>query len=368
MICYGGVKEPHMRRSTRPFRNAFTLIELLIVIVIIALLIAILLPALGKARKAAKTIICHNNMAQFSKAMSNYSTDWRGAMASFGWKAGVANSEFPDLATPAGMIWYEVHANEAITTVRRMMKRTDTYYAPVTGRIMDRNYCHLPLLAGGYFSERLPEPSVACPEDTVTLTWQSHWRDTDFNEALGITQGAPDPPAEMSYKRVFPFWSTYQLVPNTWAPETGSNGATAANVIYQASGQVGYHMLYTTPFNSFAISRRLDEVAFPSQKVWLFDLFDRHSYKRTIWHAYPVAAQPLVMFDGSVAWRKTKDSNKGWDPRAPNNYNSTTTYQYWPSPGEPPTLSGAAADTVIGWFRWTRRGLRGVDFGGHEVR
>lgn len=68
-------------------RNAFTLVELLVVIGIIALLIAILLPTLSRAREAARRANCLSNLRQLHHSFVFYSLGFKDQVP-LGYRAG----------------------------------------------------------------------------------------------------------------------------------------------------------------------------------------------------------------------------------------------------------------------------------------
>ncbi len=80
--------------STRNSRNAFTLVELLVVIGIIALLISMLLPALNKARDSANTAACLSNLRQLGIASIMYTNENKGWLPAW--------TDVADAAEPTG--------------------------------------------------------------------------------------------------------------------------------------------------------------------------------------------------------------------------------------------------------------------------
>ena len=63
------------RNKTMSKSKAFTLIEILVVIAVITLLMALLLPALQRAKKQSKAVVCRSNLKQWGAAFALYTNN-----------------------------------------------------------------------------------------------------------------------------------------------------------------------------------------------------------------------------------------------------------------------------------------------------
>jgi prepilin-type N-terminal cleavage/methylation domain-containing protein len=330
-------------------RAAFTLIELLVVILIIVILIGLLLPALGKTRAAARKTLCETHLSQLGRAHASYGVDFQDRIAAYTWTVDQGRSVYADLNNPVSDVG--ATANQALDIVRRATGR-DTDLVPFDDRFVQRHYSHLVL--NDYLTAKLPEKSMACPEDSVLLGWQSNPVTlvdpipTDFGPGFG---------------QLWAYSSSYQIVPAAWSQDQGVPPGQ-----FTVSQYTSDHNLFDRG-NMPIGGRRLHEIAFPSQKVGVFEFISRHSGKKPLYHGYADAMTPLMFWDGSASTRKSGDANPG---AYPNMLNSSFPQIYYYTPSilgfEPPTRSGALQELVTGYFRWTRGGLKGVDYGGKEVR
>jgi len=167
-----------------PKRNAFTLVELLVVISIIALLLSILMPALSKVREQARTVICQSRKSQWGQYLYLYAHDNDDAITY------VADKDLKSF-------WYDTlgrYITEKKTNIGSVQDATD---ASLKAAFLDSNY---------YLKAR------ECPSMTINnpvyigtnADSEAYWRAppcAPFIWEVNVTwpaPGGPNPPIKLS--------------------------------------------------------------------------------------------------------------------------------------------------------------------------
>lgn len=282
-------------------RKGFTLIELLVVIGIIALLIGLLLPALGAARRTARSTVGFANLRSLSQVMAVYLNDHQeGFLNPF-------RREWPTAGAYSTMKWTTIHA---LDNVEQQWDFEVPLCQPAStegfGNVW---YSYLSEYRGRDTRGRL-EPEQLSPGDTALVSEQ---RTMQADEA--VLNGEILLPTSFLYSPVF--WSK---------PSRYFSGCREPMTAEHVQTQY------------------LASVVFPSAKVMLWERMDFGSSRTPLSLHNPKAKIHVALVDGSCDRVSMSDII---EPSIANG-DLIATKTCCPPPPEPPSYFKATFRGVLG--------------------
>ncbi len=347
------MRTPTSKPSHHKRARAFALIEAAAILAVLATLSAIFIVIGNRGRQLAMASDDLANLRHIGQLTGQYVADNQDFMWAFSWKKGQALSQYPDLNISSTDL--EAQANQAVDIARRLTGSSIAEMPKIFGWFPHTTYTHLVL--EDYAGMKIPNRMFIGTGDRYRLLWTTDLAGFKTGEFL------PYQPSPSSIAWRWPYSASFSMPPAFYAEESGPNAPSQSGNNYNMWSVIGSNM-GVKPISS---------IAHPSHKVLVHESHSRHFGKRQPFFAVGSgeARVPLLLVDGSADVGATAAANKGWNPSQPTSqnpsafiYNPTSANALW----DPPTVNGPnPSDSCYGYYRFTRNGSLGRDFGGPEI-
>lgn len=253
---------------------------------------------------------------------------------------------------------------QAVHLIRVLGDRVGDNAMPTsTGWLAPVYYSHLPLL--DYLGADPLARWTASAADQVRQNWKDDPIHNFDTGAWGTLQPKPTPDNVR-----WPYTSGFLAIPAAW--DYYQSDVSDEQDPHRLTQGVRHHQWVIPSLGVKYFGRTLADVAYPASKVHVHDTHQRHFGPREHYFAAladdgttGLARVPVLMFDASVGVRATSDCNPGWRPNVPDY--PCTHFVYDPRSWESPATATEPKQYCAGVYRWTRAGLKGIDFGARPV-
>lgn len=345
------------------FKNArgFSLIETGVMLAVVSLVGMVAAPAVQESRSKMRGVSSSANLQQIGQGAASYGFSNNGRLFSYTWRAGET------YVLPSGQIRtassdYKAasNQNEEILMRRtgRVSRREKIQAFP--NHIVHLRYNHIVLF--DFLNESEKSTKFIDPNDHKLMGWHANPLEyLEDENALPFGNVGDDYSeyegnwlwGESAVKQRWAFGTSYQTVPAAWAPDfpeaTYRPYEFTQNIVVSGGSII-----------PLAAGRNISEVKHTGQKVWMHEEFDREQMGDPNF-SYDFAQTEKLMFDLSVNNWSSGSANSS----RVEHYGLGVWRQRYVSLHQfPDPITGLGEQTLLDQrFRWTYRGLGGVDYG-----